>query len=268
MRNLLLFFLLAYLISWTIWLPLILPVYGINVLPILPKYHHYLGSFGPFLAAVLMQFFASGKQGVRNLFGRLLQWRVHWKWYLIVLVVPVLMVITVGYAAEIFTGEKFTMIGFSTNDEFPEFGPIGYFIFNLLTFGVGEETGWRGYALPSLQRKFPALGATLILSVFWACWHIPAFIYRPLYSQMDVAGISGFFMSMLMGSIILTWLYNSTRGSLLIVAVFHAMVELIFISKNITPHISMYEGVAFTIAAILVVIIARPKNLSFAERQT
>lgn len=266
MRNIVLYFFLAYLISWTIWLPLILPEYGIHVLPVLPKYHHYLGSFGPFLAALIMHMVTNGKTGVTVLLKRLVQWRVPFQWYLIVLVAPVLLVVVAGYAAEIFTGEEFTMIGFSTNAEFPEFGPIGYFLFNLLTFGIGEETGWRGYALPMLQKKFTALTSTLILSVFWACWHIPAFLYRPLYSQMDIAGISGFFMSMVMGSILLTWLYNSTRGSLLIVSVFHAMVELIFISKNITPQISMYEGVAFTIAAVLVIIMTKPRNLSFTNR--
>jgi hypothetical protein len=62
---------------------------------------------------------------------------------------------------------------------------------------------------------------------------------------MNVAGIVGFFMSMLMGSIVLKWLYNSTKGSLFIVAIFHAMIELIFISKNITLNISTYLGVVF-----------------------
>jgi uncharacterized protein len=103
--------------------------------------------------------------------------------------------------------------------------------------------------------------------VVWTCWHIPAFIYRPLYSQMDVSGIAGFFMSMLMGSVILTWLYNSTKGSLLIVAIFHALIELMFMSANVTINMSSYMGAAFTVAAILIILLAKPRNLALQLKQ-
>lgn len=261
MKKMLLYFVFAYLISWTIWLPLILPKFGIDTLPVLPKYHHYLGSFGPMIAAIIVKYIYEGWQGIKNLLKRLLQWKVNWVWYVIVLVVPVLLVVTAGYADQLINRQPFTMKGFSSNAEFPQFGPVAYFLFNFFTFGIGEETGWRGFALPALQKKFSALTSTLILTVGWACWHIPAFIYRPLYSQMDVAGIIGFFMSLLMGSVILTWLYNSTTGSLFIVAIFHAMIELIFMSANITVKMSSYLGVATMIGAILIILIAKSRNL-------
>lgn len=268
MKKLFLYFVLAYLISWVIWLPLILPKFGIDSLPVLPKYHHYLGSFGPMIAAFIVKYMYDGWNGVKDLLKKLLQWKVNWIWYVIVLVIPVLLVMVAGNADKLIHQQEFSMKGFSTNDEFPEFGPFSYFLFNFLTFGIGEETGWRGYALPSLQKKFSALASTFILTVGWACWHIPAFIYRPLYSQMDVAGIAGFFFSMLMGSFVLTWLYNSTKGSLLIVAIFHAMIELIFMSKNITVNISTYLGIVFMIAAALIIIIAKKANLSLLTKQT
>jgi membrane protease YdiL (CAAX protease family) len=268
MKKLLLYFTLAYLISWIIWLPLILPKYGINVLPVLPKYHHYLGSFGPMIAAFIMKYISDGRNGIIDLLKRLLQWNVKWVWYIIVFIIPILLVIASGYINELINNQPFTMNGFSTNDEFPEFGVLSYFLFNLFTFGIGEETGWRGYALPVLQKRFTALTATVILAVGWACWHIPAFIYRPLYSQMDVAGIAGFFISMLMGAIILTWLYNSTKGSLLIVAIFHAMIELMFMSTNITVKMSSYIGTTIMIAAILIIIFTKRSNLSFLNKQT
>ncbi|MBM3415637.1 MAG: CPBP family intramembrane metalloprotease [Bacteroidetes bacterium] len=267
MNRLLLYFVLAYLISWAIWLPLILLKYGIDTLPVLPEYHHYLGSFGPMLAAFIVRFIYEGRAGVKDLLKRLVQWKVNGIWYVIVLAVPVALTIVAGYTSQLINGEPFSMKGFSTNNEFPQFGPLAYFMFNFLTFGVGEETGWRGFALPALQKRFSALVSTLILTVFWACWHISAFTYRPLYSQMDAAGIAGFLMSMLMGSVILTWLYNSAKGSLLIVSLFHAMIELIFISDNITPRITQYEGMAFAVAVLLIVFITKPLNLSFLKRQ-
>lgn len=268
MKKLFLYFVLAYLISWIIWLPLILPKFGIDSLPVLPKYHHYLGSFGPMIAAFIVKYISEVWNGVKDLLKRLVQWKVKWIWYVVVIIVPVLLVVAAGYADRFINGQSFTMKGFSANDEFPQFGPLGYFLFNFFTFGIGEETGWRGYALPALQKKFTAFTSTLILAVGWACWHIPAFLYRPLYSQMDVAGIAGFFMSLLIGAIVLTWLYNSTKGSLLIVALFHAMIELMFISDNITVKMTSYIGGAIMISAVLIVLIAKPRNLSLQPKQT
>ena len=268
MKKLFLYFALAYLISWTIWLPLILPKIGVHVLPVLPKYHHYLGSLGPMVAAFIIKYISSGWQGLIDILKRLIQWKVKWLWYIVVIIMPVLLVIAAGYLDEFINKQSFTMKGFSTSKEFPEFGGLSYFLFNLFTFGIGEETGWRGYALPTLQKKFSALTATLILAVGWACWHIPAFIYRPLYSQMNIAGISGFFISMLMGAIVLTWLYNSTKGSLLIVAIFHAMIELMFVSANITVEMSFYIGSAIMIAAILIIVLTKTRDLSLHGKQT
>jgi uncharacterized protein len=268
MKKLLLYFALAYLISWIIWLPLILPKYGINILPVLPRYHHYLGSFGPMIAAIIVKYISDGWKGVKDLLKRMWQWKVNWIWYMVVLALPILLVIAAGYSNQLINHQAFSMKGFSTNAEFPQFGAVGYFIFNCFTFGIGEETGWRGYALPVLQKKFSALSATLILTVGWACWHIPAFIYRPLYSKMDVAGIAGFFMSMLMGAIVLTWLYNSTKGSLFIVAIFHAMIELMFMSANITVNMSSYIGATVMVAAILIIVLTKPRNLSSLPKQT
>ena len=86
-------------------------------------------------------------------------------------------------------------------------------------------------------------------------------------SQMNPAGIASFFISMLAGAIVLTWLYNSTRGSLWIVALFHAMIELMFISKNITVQMSTYLGVTIMIGAVIIILLTKPHNLSLMPRQ-
>ncbi len=267
-KKVLQYFFLAYLISWLIWLPLVLQHAGIHVLPVLPGYHHYLGSFGPMIAAMIITYRYEGRKGLRVMLHRMTSWRVRGVWYILVVVIPVLLVIAAGYADQLLNGRAFSMKGFSVNQEFPRFGVISYFLFNFFTFGIGEETGWRGFALPGLQKKYTALAASLMLAVGWACWHIPAFLYRPLYSQMDAAGITGFFLSMVMGSVIMTWLYNSTRGSILIVALFHTMIELMFMSDNITGSMSSWLGAAIMIVALLIILITKPANLSFEVKQT
>jgi membrane protease YdiL (CAAX protease family) len=88
----------------------------------------------------------------------------------------------------------------------------------ILTFGLGEETGWRGYALPRLQRDRSARSATLIVGLLWAFWHLPAFFYN---FELTVFGMVAFVVSILSGAVVLTWLFNSTRGSLIPAILWH-----------------------------------------------
>ncbi|MDH3651974.1 MAG: CPBP family glutamic-type intramembrane protease [Saprospiraceae bacterium] len=157
MKRLLTYFALAYSISWIIWLPLILAEYGVESLPIIPKYHHYLGSFGPMLAAMIMAYHWKGTHGLKGLFRRVFKWNVKPIWYVAVLIAPVLIVICAGLLDQWLNQQPFRMEGFSTNKEFPQFGPVAFLLFNFITFGIGEEIGWRGFALPVLQNKFNAL---------------------------------------------------------------------------------------------------------------
>src|SRR4026207_1804181 len=77
-----------------------------------------------------------------------------------------------------------------------------------LATGVGEELGWRGFALPRLQRTHSAMSSTLLLAIGWAGWHLPAFFYVPSYTAMGLRILPGFFLGVLAGAIVLTWLYN------------------------------------------------------------
>lgn len=140
------------------------------------------------------------------------------------------------------------------------------FIYNLIFFGFGEETGWKGFALPRLQSKFNALVSSIIFTVPWAMWHWPLFLYRPGYTTMDAADITGWFFSLLTGSVLLTWLFNSTRGSILICAIFHATIDIAFVSDVVDKSIVNYLGLLITIWGIIIVIIFGYKNLSRKER--
>jgi hypothetical protein len=84
---------------------------------------------------------------------------------------------------------------------------------------------------------------------------------------MDMAGLIGFFVSLFTGSILLTWLYNSTKGSIFLVALFHALIEIIFMSDNITPTISAFEGTIITVLAFVVLATFKTKSLSRKTKQ-
>src|SRR4051794_17880588 len=241
MKKLALYFLLAYLISWLIWLPLWLPYFGVSGLPVLP-YHHYFGSVGPVSAAFIVTYYSEGMNGVKELSSRIFKWKISVAWYIVAIAGPFLIYVIASVAAAKMGNQSFKLSDFGHNNEFPQFSAPAFFLFNLVPFGFGEEVGWRGFALPCLQKKFNAFTSTVLLTIFWAVWHAPAFLYRPNYTGMNIAGFVGFFFSLLMGGVILTWLSNSTKGSILVVALFHAMIEMIFMAGNVTPLISNIEG--------------------------
>ncbi len=137
----------------------------------------------------------------------------------------------------------------------------------LLTFGLGEEVGWRGYALPKLQSSRTALASSNLLGVLWALWHLPAFFYKDTYTSMGIFGFPVFLISVIMASMFNTWLYNSTRGSLLMIIIFHALFDFILVSSagsDLTPAL-MTVGVIFL--AVRAVKVYGPINLSPYARQ-
>lgn len=260
------YFALACAISWLIWLPLVLVALGYDV-PTLP-YHHFLGALGPCLAAFIVTFISGGRNGVINLTRRIAQWRTGISWYLVALLGPVVLFI-LAVAIYGFNSDDWSALQqFGASDEFPQFGILTLWLFHIFTFGFGEEIGWRGFALPRLQQRRNAMIATLILSLFWALWHLPTFLYRPGYASMDLFSIIGWLFSIAMGAVLLTWLYNSTRGSILIVSLFHGSVDIVFTSKGVSTDIMNMIGMFMMVWSVAVIIIFKPAKLSSVGKET
>lgn len=135
-----------------------------------------------------------------------------------------------------------------------------------LTYGFGEEIGWRGFALPRMQKRWNALSASLILGLLWSLWHVPAFFYLENYVKMGVGIFPVFIIGVLTGSIVLTWLYNSTGGSVLLVATWHGVFDFLLASKKGEGNIAMIMSIVIIVWAVLVVVIYKPANLSRSER--
>ncbi|MEO8452108.1 MAG: CPBP family intramembrane glutamic endopeptidase [Gemmatimonadota bacterium] len=255
------FFTLACAISWLIWAPLWLPRFGVHGLPVVP-FHHALGAFGPIAAAFIVSRVEAGRAGPADLLRRMGLWHNRTTWLAVALCGPFAMLAVAILAAWLLGAASFSRLGFGVSSEFPQFAALGFLVYNVLTFRYGEETGWRGFALPRLQARHGAFVSSLLLTAGWALWHVPLFLYRPGYVVMGVAGILGWLFSLLTGAVLLTWVYNESRGSILVVALFHATVDVAFTSNASSPFIVNAAGTILTVFGIVVVLVAGPRYLS------
>jgi membrane protease YdiL (CAAX protease family) len=207
--------LLMFLLTWPIDLA------NAGVLPFqVPMPMALLLGWGFIAASLAMTGLTLGRGAVVGLLKRFTFWRVGWRWWLIAgLLFP-----AIGLAAVVLNAVLTrTAPDFSTVYAFRIFGPganlppliVPFFLLDAVT--NGEEMGWRGYVLPRLQRTHSALWASLVLGVIWGFWHLPRFL---------APGHSGSFVLLLadtvIKSVLYTWLFSNTRGSLLVVTVFHA----------------------------------------------
>lgn len=266
-HSLLAYFVLAYAITWAFELPLAAASQG-WIESDVPFGIHYLGGFGPMLAALIVTAIIQGRSGIRDLFSGLLKWRVGAGWILFSFLSPFAMFALAAVAMRATSGVWPDLSLLGEVDYLPYLGIVGAVILWLLTWGMGEEVGWRGFALPRLQRHRSALAATIVLGVIHAFWHLPAFFYKDAYKAMGLAaGLPMLVISVVAAAILFTWIYNSTRGSLLMVTVFHALFDWLSVSKAggaLAP--AVMSGVVWVLA-VLVVVIYKPANLSRSEKQ-
>ena len=209
------FFVLACLLSWICWLPLLFvgaePGVFFTLLWI-------VGGLGPFAAAIII----SKMAGVYSGFARLLyKWRVSSKWYVAALALPVLV-------ALIATG-VFVLVGGSPMIQ-PEAPPLYFYplllVFVMVLGGGLEEPGWRGFALPMLLKRYNPFVASMIVGVVWAFWHLPLF-FAPMTSQYGLP-FGWYFLNTLALSVVFTWLFLRSHGSTVTAIVLHGGVNAVF----------------------------------------
>jgi uncharacterized protein len=257
------YFVLAYVMSWAAWSPLVLSARGLIQLEIHPAWH-LTGAFGPFLSALIVTTLARGSEGVRELIGRMCRWRVGVAWWLVALSPIALYLVAV--LVDSFIEGSFNLGGFGKVNELPDLcWPIGWLVM-ILTFGLGEETGWRGFALPRLQARRSAMSATLILVVLWLGWHVPVFLYKESFIEMGFPGAIGWAVSIAFGAIFLTWLYNSSRASILMVIIWHGTFNAAVSASG--GNIAMITSIMVIIWAVIIARRCGPAELSCAGKHT
>jgi membrane protease YdiL (CAAX protease family) len=256
------YFLLAYAISWILLIPYVLAEWG--VLRGNFTFMYVLHTFGPSASAIIVTSVIEGKGGLRRLRDRIRQWRVDWIWYAFILLgIPALLVLGIVVQPEALA--SFQGLTARVLVSYP-------FYFVAVFFGggpLGEEIGWRGFALPRMQPRYGPLGGTLLLGVLWACWHLLDFLTA---SKGGGAGASlttflvnfpVFFLMVLSLAIVFTWLFNHTRGSVFIAILAHASVntpELTLVPLFLSMDMIAWHRaglIAFGALALLILVLTR-----------
>jgi uncharacterized protein len=216
------FFLLVFILTWVVWVP------RASGAP--------LGMLGqawtwiPAIAALLAAALTGGRGALRELGSRLVRWRVGWQWYVVVILGPAVFSLAVAGIYALFGG--------SWAEAAPPAilaGPLLllplFLAILTLTDGLGEELAWRGFALPRLLTRYNALVASVVLGVIWALWHLPllwtegnGMFHLPVWLLL---------LDLTAKSILFTWVFLHTRGSVLIAMLFHGATNLFLVSPEV-----------------------------------
>lgn len=250
-RALILYVVIAYGFTWSVWLPFL---HATSVGAPLPNpFLYYLAAAGPLVAAVVAEWYERGLVGVSDLFVRLVDVRRARGWVMIGLLSPLLLV-PVAAVALYLAGQgwpAWNQIG--VTGRAPGLTPVVTWLLMTVSYGIGEEVGWRGFLLPRLQTRRTAFVATLLLTVIWGGWHLPAFWFREGYVGLGAIGIAGFVIGLTAGAIVLTALYNASRGSILVVALWHGSWNWVATSDGLQgPWVAVMTAVIMVAAPLLI----------------
>lgn len=188
----------------------------------------WIGMVGPGLAAIVVSFMLTGKQGVHDLFKPLFKWRVGYVYYAYVYLGVLFFEGAASWFTLLLDGDTDKIQSLTwlvQNTSSPLLGLKGLWIFLELTivYTLCEELGWRGFALPRLAHKTNPLLAVLILGLVAVIWHIPLIYMYGLAFTM--ASFLSFFLFAICMSVFYGFLYFKTKGSLLICGLFHGSVN-------------------------------------------
>ena len=259
LKKVLVFTVIAYLTTWFVAFIIAFQFQKEGLSNEQINLYHSIAALGPSIAAIITTYIFYGRKGVKALLLKINFFIRSIKTYF--LIFSPMLFFTLGILIYAITkSEWYDFKEFAFNNWY-SFKIFIFWLLPLLSYSIFEEIGWRGFLLPHLQEKYNAWKSTIILTVIWALWHIPFFFYR--FNFSIAIGI-GFFLGIFVGAIILTSIYNSVRGFLVPVMLFHFFNNLFssFDKEMIVAVISM----GFVFVAVVIYKKYGKENLSQLER--
>jgi uncharacterized protein len=217
-HDLVVFVLLALALTWAVWIPRAL---GADVGVLGP-----LSTWMPAVAAVICAAWLRGRAGLADLGRRLVRWRVGWVWYVVIILAPLLFSLAAAGVAVLLGQSWATVQPIVLTMSVPAI--LITFVLLVLTDGLGEEVGWRGYALPRLLERHGPIAASLILGVIWWVWHLPLVWTSGAALEGDPVWL--LLADLLAKSLLFTWVFLRTSGSVLVAIMLHASTNLFAVS--------------------------------------
>ena len=247
-RPLASFVVLAYALSWAWWWPLLLAEAPVR--PGIGWPSHLPGLLGPAIAAAIVVAATKGRRGLADWAARLVRWRVGaWWWAVVVVAVA-------GVAAALATRAGGQSGSWTAYPGFPEaWGPLTTVLIVLVVNGIGEEAGWRGFAVEHLARTRSLLVTALWVAVAWALWHLPLFFVLDSFRSFGPGGVIGWTLGLTSGSIVLTWLYLRGGRSVLLVAAWHTAFNFTSATPAASSAMAATTSTLVMIAAVGIVVL-------------
>jgi membrane protease YdiL (CAAX protease family) len=239
------FYVLTFAITWGSWFPM--AAHNRGLLPVDLPLLFFLGGLGPGIAAYVVMRALRGKRGDAELLGPLLRWRVGVPW----LLVSILLFVVIWLLASTVSSrldEELAVV--------QVWPGLVLLAVRYLLAAVPEEVGWRGFALPALQQRFSALTSSLIIGAVWALWHLPLLVGGD--PVMSTYPLIPYLVYIVAESVLYTWLYNNTGGSLLLAVLAHGA------SNVVGPFGAAPVATAVITAALAIAVVAifGPRHLT------
>ena len=222
---------------------------------------YIVGGFVPSLLGIFLTWKKEGLSGLRKLGQRIIQFNFGWRWYMFTF-----LIVIAGTAGQLMInkllGNTFNVTLFLTQ--------LGSFLPLLILGPLSEEIGWRGYALPRLQKRWNALTSSVIIGVIWGLWHLPLFMMVGTSQHELGVPFIGFLVGFMANSILYTWLYNNTKQSIWSAILLHWLytyaVVVGFTGVTRSPLYNWLEFLPYVTMAAIVVLIWKPQTLSRPQK--
>ncbi len=255
------YFLLAFSLSW-LWE---FPAFMGHTAVLRPWEIPLAVLLSPISAGLIMAWITEDRAGMGRLLLRCLLWRAGVQWYLVVLLfIPVILFLGILVMPGAIAAFRVPSASFFLTY-------LLSFVLVLVTAPLGEEPGWRGFALPRLQARYGPLLGTLILGSLWVLWHLPYWLFVPGWAGFGT-GLLGFGVPFVKWAalivavtIVMTWVYNLSHGSVLLAILFHASmnttvapaVPAAFFPMLLPPAIPIFFMIGSVLVAILIIVATR-----------
>ena len=262
-RYIWIFFALTFFLTWVFWIPLALSGRDVMAGPLMIVL--LVGGFGPSIAGIIMTYRTQNKEGRRDFWRRSINFKqISLGWYVVILLIFPL-VYALAILIDILLGGSPPGADALTQIAEQPASLIGMLLMGLIIGPLAEEFGWRGFALDPLQARWSALISALVIGVFWWAWHFPLFFMNGMLQNEWGVGTAAFWayaVTVFVLSVLVTWVFNNTRRSILAAILLHFMYNSTLNALSpLSDRASLLATCILVLEVTIVVVLWGPKTL-------